>query len=427
MRDFEFLEMLFRTAVKAADPLVCTPPVTPDPAPTGRTIVIGAGKASAMMAQAVERRWAGTHPRADYSGVVVTRYGYAAPCDRIAIREAAHPTPDQAGVDACNEILAAVSDLTPEDLVVCLISGGGSALLTAPATGLSLADKQAVNQALLASGATINEMNCIRRHLSRVKGGRLAAACAPARLVTILISDVPGDEPQAIASGPTVPDPSTFEDARRLVSAYDMALPANALQILHAGEPETPKPGDPIFANSEVRMAATPRLSLLAAAEAARRAGVTPVILGDALEGESRELGTVLAGIAQSAARHGDPAPPPAVLLSGGETTVTLTGPGRGGPNAETALGLALALQGAPGIAALCADTDGIDGSEDNAGARIDATTLARAQALGLDGAAALRDNDAYGFFSALGDLVTTGPTGTNVNDFRAVLVQPVR
>ncbi len=423
----DLLLEMFNAAVRAADPMLCVPPCLPEPAKNGRTIVIGAGKASAVMAQATEAHWVAQYPNRDLEGVVVTRYGYAVPCSKIKIVEASHPVPDENGMAAAQEILEAVSGLTENDLVICLISGGGSALLTVPAGNMTLADKQAVNKALLASGATIDEMNCIRKHLSKIKGGRLAAACAPARVISILISDVPGDDPQVIASGPTVPDESTFAEALRLVRHYDMELPASAMAILEAGAEETPKPGDPIFENTEIRMAAAPRLSLNAAAEVARKAGVTPLILGDSLEGESREVGTVLAGIAQSVQSHGTPVAAPAVLLSGGETTVTLRGKGRGGPNAECVLGMALALDGQTGISALCCDTDGIDGSEDNAGAMIDPGTLDRARDKGVDAAAYLRNNDAYGFFQAIDGLVVTGPTKTNVNDFRAILIEPAK
>ncbi len=424
MKDPEILlQEMFEAAVAAADPMLCVPPCLPDPPAGGRTVVIGAGKASAVMGQALERHFAEKHPGVLIEGVIVTRYGYAVPCERIEILEAAHPVPDEAGLAAAGRILETVSGLTENDLVICLISGGGSALLTLPAEGMTLADKQAVNQALLASGATINEMNCIRRHLSRIKGGQLAAACAPARVVSILISDVPGDEPQAIASGPTVPDLTTFEDARRLVEMYGMSLPASAIRVLEAAERETPKPDNPLFRKCEVRMAATPRRSLQVAAEVAVGAGVTPLILGDSLEGESREVGTVLAGIAASVQRHGTPVAAPAVLLSGGETTVTLKGDGRGGPNAECALGMLASLAGQPGIHAICCDTDGIDGAVETAGAMIGPGTFERARAAGLDPALYLRNNDAYGFFDAAGGLVKTGPTRTNVNDFRAVLI----
>jgi len=424
MKDPEsLLQEMFDAAVAAADPLLCVPPCLPEPAVRGRTVVIGAGKASAVMGQALEKHFAEQHPGVPFDGVIVTRYGYAVPCEKIEILEAAHPVPDEAGLAAAERILETVSGLTEDDLVICLISGGGSALLTLPAAGVTLADKQAVNQALLASGATINEMNCIRRHLSRVKGGRLAAACAPARVVSVLISDVPGDDPQAIASGPTVPDSTTFADARRLVEMYGMSLPASATRVLAEAAQETPKPDDPLFERCDVRMAATPRRSLEAAAEVAARAGVTPLILGDSLEGESREVGTVLAGIATSVQRHGTPVGVPAVLLSGGETTVTLKGGGRGGPNAECALGMLSSLAGQAGIHAICCDTDGIDGAVETAGAIIGPESLERARAAGLDPALYLRDNDAYGFFERAGGLVKTGPTRTNVNDFRAVLV----
>ena len=424
MKDPEsLLQEMFEAAVAAADPMLCVPPCLPDPPADGRTVVVGAGKASAVMGQALERHFAEKHTDVPIEGVIVTRYGYAVPCERIEILEAAHPVPDAAGLAAAEKILETVSGLTEKDLVICLISGGGSALLTLPAAGMTLTDKQAVNQALLASGATINEMNCIRRHLSRIKGGQLAAACAPARVVSILISDVPGDEPQAIASGPTVPDLTTFEDARRLVEMYGMSLPASAVRVLEEAACETPKPDDPLFRNCEVRMAATPRRSLEAAAEIAVKAGVTPLILGDSLEGESREVGTVLAGIATSVQRQGTPLAAPAVLLSGGETTVTLKGDGRGGPNAECALGMLSSLAGQTGIHAICCDTDGIDGAVETAGAMIGPETFGRARAAGLDPALYLRNNDAYGFFDAAGGLVKTGPTRTNVNDFRAVLV----
>ena len=417
------LRDMFDAAVQAADPLSCVPPCLPEPATNGRTIVIGAGKASAVMGQALERHYAEKFPGAEYSGTIVTRYGYAVPCDRIEILEASHPVPDAAGLAAAERILETVSGLTEDDLVICLISGGGSALLTLPASGMTLEDKQAVNQALLASGATINEMNCVRRHLSRVKGGQLAAACAPARVVSVLISDVPGDDPQAIASGPTVPDDTTYQDALRLVDMYGMQLPESAVKVLKQAANETPKPGDRIFDKCEIRMAATPRQSLEAAARIAEKAGVRPVILGDSPEGESREAGTLLAGIATSVQLHDTPAPKPAVLLSGGETTVTLKGNGRGGPNAECALGMVASLSGRDGIYALCCDTDGIDGAVDTAGAVIGPDTFAAARTLRLDPSHFLIDNDAFGFFDAVGGLVRTGPTRTNVNDFRAVLV----
>ncbi|MBM3952316.1 MAG: glycerate kinase, partial [Rhodospirillales bacterium] len=344
---------------------------------------------------------------------------------RIEVVEAAHPVPDAKGRETARRILDLARTARPDDLVLCLISGGGSALLALPAEGVSLEDKQAVNRALLACGATISEMNCVRKHLSAIKGGRLAAAAAPARVVTLLISDVPGDDPATIASGPTVPDPTTFADARAVFAKYGIEPPEAVRRRFEAAGDETPKPGDPRLANTETRLIARPLASLEAAAETARAAGVAPVILGDAIEGEAREVATVMAGIARSARRHGHPAPPPVVLLSGGETTVTVRGRGRGGRNAEFLLALALALQGEDGISAIAGDTDGIDGSEDNAGAMIDPSTLVRAAAKNMDAKARLADNDAYTLFAGLGDLVVTGPTLTNVNDFRAIVVRP--
>jgi hydroxypyruvate reductase len=409
---------MFDAAIEAALPAKIVPPHLPPP-PKGRTIVLGAGKASAAMARAVEDRWEGA-----LEGLVVTRYGHGVPCVRIEIVEAAHPVPDAKGRDAAGRILEFARSAGPDDLVLCLISGGGSALLAPPAGGLTLEHKQAVNKALLASGADIGQMNVVRRHLSAIKGGRLAAAAHPARVVSLLISDVPGDDPAVIASGPTVPDPTTFADARAVLAHYGIEPPAAVRAHLDRAEEETPKPGDPRLAHTINVVIATPQRSLEAAAEVARAAGVTPLILGDAIEGEAREVARVMAGIALQAARHGQPAAPPCVLLSGGETTVTVRGKGRGGRNAEFLLGLAIALNGHPAIHAIAGDTDGIDGSEDNAGALLTPDTLARAQALGLDAKALLADNDGYGLFSALGDLVVTGPTLTNVNDFRAVLVQ---
>lgn len=414
-----FLRRLFDAAVAAADPLRCVPAHLPPP-PKGRTLVLGAGKASAAMARAVEDNW-----RGPLSGLVVTRYGAGVPCRAIEIVEAAHPVPDARGRAAAARILELARSAGPDDLVLCLISGGGSALLALPAEGVTLEDKQAVNRALLKSGATISEMNCVRKHLSAIKGGRLAAAAAPARVVSLLISDVPGDDPAVIASGPTVPDPSTFAEARAVIEKYGIDVPDAVRRRLAEARDETPKPGDAVFANTEVRTVAAPIASLRAAADVARAAGVTPIILGDALEGEAREVATVMAGIARATRRHGCPAPAPVVLLSGGETTVTVRGSGRGGRNAEFLLALAVTLAGEAGIHAVACDTDGIDGSEDNAGALIGPDTLARAAALGIEPKARLADNDAYGVFSALGDLIVTGPTLTNVNDFRAVLVLP--
>jgi hydroxypyruvate reductase len=408
---------LFQAAVRAADPAACVRRRCRS-GRAGRTIVIGAGKASAAMAQAVENAWDGP-----LEGLVVTRYGHGVPCERIRIVEAAHPVPDAAGLAAAQGILDLVSNLTADDLVLALISGGGSSLLSLPASGLTLADKQAVNRALLRSGATIHEMNCVRKHLSAIKGGRLAAAVAPARLVTLVISDVPGDDPSVIASGPTVPDHTTREDALAIVRRYRIDVPG-VVERLSDPASETPKPGDPAFERATIRMVATPMMSLHAAAAVAREAGYAPLLLGDAIEGEAREVGTVHAGIARSVLSHGAPLPAPAVLLSGGETTVTIRGQGgRGGRNTEFLLGLALGLQGLQGIAALAADTDGIDGSEDNAGAVLFPDTLERIRAAGQDPRALQDRNEAYTAFELADGLVVSGPTLTNVNDFRAILI----
>lgn len=414
------LTRMFDAAVASADPRVVLARHLPA-RPKGRVVVVGAGKSAAVMAAAVEAAW----PDAPLSGVVVTRYAHGYPTARIEVLEASHPVPDAAGAAAAQRILGAVAGLTADDLVLFLVSGGGSALTTLPAPGLTLDELMAVNRALLASGATIGEMNCIRRHLSAFSGGRLALAAAPARVVTLAISDVPGDDPAVIASGPTVPDPTSFADARALVAHYGMELPPAIVAHLARAEGETPKPGDPRLAGAEYRFIATPITALHAAAEAARAMGIAPVILGDALEGEAREVGKVIAGIALSARAHGVPAGAPCVLLSGGETTVTIgkEGGGRGGRNSECLLGCAVALGGAPGIWALMGDTDGIDGSEANAGALAAPDTLARAVAAGMDPRAVLARHDSWALFSALGDLLETGPTLTNVNDFRAVLV----
>ncbi len=411
------LRALFDAALGAADPARAVPPHLPEP-PPGRTLVVGAGKAAAAMAKAVEDHWEG-----QLEGLVVTRYGHGADCRRIEVVEAAHPVPDAAGQEAAARILQVVQGLTADDLVLCLISGGASALLSLPAPGLDLADKQAVNRALLRSGADITEMNCLRKHLSAIKGGRLAAAAAPARVVTLAISDVPGDDLAVIGSGPTVADPTTFADAAAILDKYGIEPPNAAAAYLAAAAEETPKPGDPRLAAAEAELISRPQDSLEAAAATVRSLGLKPVILGDAIEGEAREVARVLAGIARQAARHGQPAAPPCVLLSGGETTVTLRGGGRGGRNAEFLLALTLALYGHPGIHAIACYTDGIDGVEDNAGAVMGPQTIARAADLGLDLKAMLADNDAYGAFHALGDLVVTGPTRTNVNDFRAILI----
>ncbi len=455
----DFLRALYRIAVARALPAHCLPPHLPAP-PKGRTVVIGAGKAAAAMAQAVEAHW--PHD-ALLSGLVITRYHHTPPRPpgvpaRITVREAAHPVPDAAGLDAAQRILALTQGLTENDLVLCLMSGGASALLTAPAEGLTLEEKQRINRALLLSGAHIGEMNCVRKHLSRIKGGRLAAACAPARLVTLAISDVPGDDPAVIGSGPTVPDPSTCADALAILGRYRIDIPAPVRHTLERGKGESPKPGDAAFANARFEMVAAPMASLQAAAEAARSAGLAVHVLGDDLEGESREVGRAHAALALAAWR-GEGAHPrlgdasvaaPCLILSGGETTVTVQPPppgmpkGRGGRAGEFCLGLAQALEegmpahvspasasatGSPAsvhrppIWALAADTDGIDGVEDNAGAWVGPPLLAQAQAQGLSIDTHLARNDAYGFFSAVGGLVVTGPTFTNVNDFRAVLV----
>ena len=417
------LRTLFDAAVASADPRVVLARHLPE-RPKGRVVVVGAGKSAAVMAAAVEAAW----PDMPLSGVVVTRYGHGHPTSRIEVLEASHPVPDAAGAAGARRILDAVAGLSAEDLVLFLVSGGGSALTTLPAPGLTLDALMEVNRALLASGATIHEMNCIRRHLSAFSGGRLALAAAPARVVTLAISDVPGDDPAVIASGPTVADPTSYAEARALVAHYRMALPPSVVAHLARAEDETPKPGDPRLAGAEYRFIATPMMALNAAAHAARGLSLTPVILGDALEGEAREVGKVIAGIALSARAHGQPAASPCVLLSGGETTVTIgreagAPPGRGGRNAECLLGAAVALAGAPGIWALMGDTDGIDGSEANAGALAGPDTLSRTVAAGMDPRAVLARHDSWSLFSALGDLLETGPTLTNVNDFRAVLV----
>ncbi len=413
----ELLAAMFNAAVQAAQPAHCIPRFLPAP-PKGRTLVIGAGKASAAMAQALERAWTGP-----LSGLVVTRYGYAVPCERIEIVEASHPVPDAAGLGAARRMLEQVRGLTEDDLVICLISGGGSALLPLPGEGIELADKQAINRALLRSGATISEMNCVRRHLSGIKGGRLAAACHPARVVNLLISDVPGDDPVDIASGPTVADPTTCADALDIVRRYGIELPPGAWRLLESGAGETVKPGDDRLARVVTHLIATPQMALKAAAKVAALEGVTPVLLGDSIEGEAREVGKVMAGIALQTRHQRQPVPPPCVLLSGGETTVTVRGAGRGGRNVEFLLALALALDGTPGVHAVAGDTDGVDGLEEIAGAFVAPDTLSRAWAKGIRPRDSLDDNDGHGFFEALGDSLVTGPTLTNVNDFRAILI----
>ncbi|MFM2346107.1 MAG: hypothetical protein RL654_860 [Pseudomonadota bacterium] len=415
------LRQLFDAAVASAQPALCVPPHLPDPASVhGRLIVIGAGKASAAMAQAVEQHWPGP-----LAGLVVTRYGYGAPCERIEIVEAAHPVPDAAGLAAAQRLLALPEALaiTADDLVLCLISGGGSALLPLPAGELTLEDKQAINRALLASGATIAEMNTVRRHLSAIKGGRLAAAFHPARMLTLLLSDVPGDDPIDIASGPTVADPSTCADALEIVRRHAIALPEAARRLLESGAGESVKPGDARLAANAVHMIATPQMALEAAARVAQAAGVTAHILGDAIEGEAREVGRVLAGLTRQVSQRSQPFAAPCVLLSGGETTVTLRGRGRGGRNVEGLLAFGLALGEDARVHALMADTDGVDGREEIAGALWSPGTLARAAAAGLRPQDRLDDNDGHGFFQALDQSLVTGPTRTNVNDFRAILI----
>ncbi|HET9823625.1 MAG TPA: glycerate kinase [Burkholderiaceae bacterium] len=420
-----FLRALYDAAVARAQPAVVMGDMLPAP-PRGRTVVVGGGKASGAMAAALDALWPADAP---LSGVVLTRYDHTPPAyrarpGRIEVREAAHPVPDEAGRAGALAMLRAVQGLGPDDLVIALISGGGSALLSVPAAGLGFAEKQEVNRALLASGASIDEMNCVRKHLSAIKGGRLAAACAPAPVHTLLISDVPGDVPEVIASGPTLPDPTTCADALAIVDRYRIALPAAARAGLESGAFETPKPGDARFAGHALRMMATPQVSLEAAAALARQAGVAAHILSDEIEGESRVVGQVHAALARAVARRDAPFARPCVILSGGETTVTVRAKGgRGGRATEFLLGCALALQGEPGVHVLAADTDGIDGIEDNAGAIVAPDTLVRAAALGLSARARLDANDAYNFFAPLGDLVATGPTFTNVNDFRALLV----
>jgi len=411
------LEQLFAAAIEAAQPAHCIPPHLPQ-VPRGRLIVIGAGKASAAMARVVEEHWPGP-----LSGLVVTRYVYAVPCARIEIVEAAHPVPDEAGLAAARRIRDQVTGLCADDTVLCLISGGGSALLALPLPGITLEDKQSVNRELLKSGASISEMNCVRRHLSAIKGGRLAAMCHPAKVVTLLISDVPGDNPCDIASGPTVGDPTTCEDALGIVRRYGIALPDNVRDVLESGRGESIKPDDARLNGIETRMIATPQMALEAAAHVARNAGFVAHILGDSIEGEARDVGKVMAGIVRQVALRSQPFAAPCVLLSGGETTVTVRGNGRGGRNVEFLLSLGIALDGLAGIQAIAGDTDGVDGQEEIAGAYLAPDSLQRAWAMGIRPKDSLADNDGHGFFGALGDSVVTGPTLTNVNDFRAILI----
>ncbi|MFM2187964.1 MAG: hypothetical protein RIR43_2536 [Pseudomonadota bacterium] len=424
------LRRLFDAAVASAQPERCVPAHLPriDELPgmgRGRLVVIGAGKASAAMAQALEVHYADWPGRME--GLVVTRYGYGAPCTRIEIVEAAHPVPDEAGLRAAQRMLQVVQGLSPHDLVIALISGGGSSLLPLPLPGLTLADKQAVNRALLQSGATITEMNTVRRHLSAIKGGRLAAACHPARVVTLMMSDVPGDHAIDIASGPTVPDPTSCEQALDLIERYRLNLPAalstKIREVLHSGRGESVKPGDPRLAKAEARLVAAPQQALEAAASVAAAAGLRAHILGDSLEGEARDVGRVLGGMALQVAQRGQPFEAPCVLLSGGETTVTVRGQGRGGRNVECLLSMAISTAGHPRIWGLAGDTDGVDGAEEIAGATFGPDTWARAWAAGIKPAHRLDLNDGHGFFQALGESLITGPTRTNVNDFRAVLI----
>ncbi|WP_421418653.1 glycerate kinase type-2 family protein [Agrobacterium tumefaciens] len=416
LRAKDALNRIFMAAVASADPAKVLQHHLPTP-PKGRCVVVGAGKASAAMAAALDKAWADVN----LSGIVVTRYGHAVPARRIEIIEASHPVPDDMSAEAARRILAAVEGLTADDMVIALISGGGSALMVAPAEGMTLADKMAVNRALLASGATISEMNAVRKHLSRIKGGRLALAAKPARVVSLLISDVPGDDPSEIASGPTVADPSDINNVREIVSRYALDLPENVRKVLEKGE-ETPKAGD---IEEDIRLIATPSLALQAAADEAVKLGLTPLILGDSLEGESKDVGAVMAGIALSASRKGLPVKGPAVVLSGGETTVTIGKglAGKGGRNTEFLLSLALTLKGAGGIWAIAGDSDGIDGVEDAAGALVTPDTLARMRNAGADPRQSLVGHDSYTAFKAVGDLVVTGPTLTNVNDIRAILI----
>ncbi|AMP01282.1 hypothetical protein CAter10_3823 [Collimonas arenae] len=412
---------MYQAAVDAVSASKCLPEYLariPAPSGKGRTLVIGAGKGAAAMAKAVEDNWQG-----DISGLVVTRYAHGADCKRIEVVEASHPVPDEAGRKAAARMLDMVQGLTADDLVLCLISGGGSALLALPADGISLEQKQAINKALLRSGATIFEMNCVRKHLSAIKGGRLALACAPARVVTLMISDIPGDDPGIIASGPTLADPTTCAEALAVLRKYNIETPEAIRKHLESGAGETPKPGDPRLERNQHYVIATAQDALEAAAGVATAAGLTPHILSDEMEGEARDIGLAHAALARQISRRGQPFSKPCVVISGGETTVTVRGTGRGGRNAEFLLSLATALDGFPDIHAIACDTDGIDGSEDNAGAIYQPDSMRKAAELGLRPRAMLDNNDGYGFFSALGDLVVSGPTRTNVNDFRAILI----
>lgn len=413
-----FLTAIFSAAVAAADPERTIRNHLPA-RPKGRTVVIGAGKGSAQMAVAFEKAWDGP-----IDGLVVTRYGYGAACERIEIIEAAHPVPDAAGLEASRRLLDKVRGLTADDLVVALISGGGSALLPAPAPGLTLADEIAVNEALLASGAPIAAMNTIRKHVSTIKGGRLAAAAHPARVVSLVVSDIPGDNPALVASGPTVPDTGSREDALAAIAAYGMKLPAAVMAHIQSPAADAPSPQDPLFAGNEVHLIASAAVSLEAAAAEAKRQGIEAVILSDSIEGEAREVGGVHAAIAREVATRDRPFEKPVLILSGGETTVTLRAKGKGGRNSEFLLAFAIGISGVQGIHALAADTDGIDGSENNAGAFADGSTVSRMRAAGVDAKAMLAGNNAWTAFNAVGDLFVPGPTGTNVNDLRAILIR---
>ena len=413
----DLLRAMFDAAVLSAQPVHCIPKFLPTP-PKGRLVVVGAGKASAAMARAFEQAWDGP-----LEGVVVTRYGYSTPCDRIEIIESSHPVPDVNSVVASRRLLDAVSGLTSDDTVVCLISGGGSSLLCMPAEGLTLEDKQAVNKELLRSGATITEMNCVRRHLSGIKGGRLAAAAHPAKVVTLLISDVPGDSLVDIASGPTVGDPTTRLDALAIVHRYQMKLPERVIQHLQSEACESIKSDDPRLAKAEAHIVARPQMALEAAAAVAQAQGYAVHILGDSLEGEAKDMAKVMAGMTLQMVRHGQPFQRPCVLLSGGESTVTLSGNGRGGRNVEFLLSMLVELNGCKGVYGLAADTDGVDGSEDIAGAFMDPSSVARAWAQNMNPKEMLTNHDAHTFFERIGDSLITGPTMTNVNDFRAILI----
>lgn len=414
----QFLIDLYSTAISAVSAEKCLPQYLPRPAADGRTLVIGAGKGAAAMAKAVEDHWEG-----EISGLVVTRYDHGADCKHIEVIEAAHPVPDEAGRQAAVRIMQMVQGLTEKDLVLCLISGGGSALLSLPAEGITLEQKQNINRALLRSGATIAEMNCVRKHLSQIKGGRLALACSPARVVTLMISDIPGDDPGIIASGPTLPDPTTCADALAVMKKYQIDVPENIRQSLENGVWETPKPGDARFSRNDSHLIARPQDALEAAASMARSAGITPYILSDSIEGEARDIALMHAAMAKQVATHGQPFSKPCLIISGGETTVTVRGNGRGGRNTEFLLSFAIAMESMPGIYAIACDTDGIDGSEDNAGALYAPDSLARAEKIGISPRTLLENNDGYSFFSALDDLLVTGPSRTNVNDFRAILI----